>query len=149
MDCKQNDISDLGIFVNINCCNKQKNMRLHLNSIQPANQSIWYRGVKTYFNAISLGKQNLLLVEISRTKYYESTIIQKNVMGLANWISFDILNCNMEYVKIRVKQRLSGSLGKMQSILFRIRLFTLDSSKITESFSELLHMWIFLTWMTL
>ena len=55
----------------------------------------------------------------------------------------------MEYVKIRVKQRLSGSLGKMQSILFRIRLFTLDSSKITESFSELLHMWIFLTLKTL
>ena len=70
-------------------------------------------------------------------------------MGLPNWISFDILNCNMEYVKISLKQRLSGSLGKMQSILFRIRLFTLDSSKITESFSELLHMWIFLTLKTL
>ena len=100
MECKQNDISDLGIFVNINCHNKKKDMILHLNSIQSANRSNWYLGVKTYFTVILLGKQNVLLVEKRRTKYHESANIQKSVMGLPFGISYDKYTCNKKYVKI-------------------------------------------------
>ena len=61
--------------------------------------------MKTYFTAISIGKWNVLLVEIRRTRSNEDLIIQKSVMGLPFVISYDKYTGNIKFVKISLKTK--------------------------------------------